>query len=58
MEVPNDWNDNLSMRKAIYRPFGQSFPEAYVIDMDNCTKCSNCVKACSMRAIKLRGKQV
>ena len=56
VEVPNDWNDNLSMRKAIYRPFGQSYPEAYVIDMDNCDKCSNCVKACTMKAIKLRGK--
>ena len=56
VEVPNDWNDNLSMRKAIYRPFGQSYPESYVIDMDNCIKCGNCVKECSMRAIKLRGK--
>ena len=56
VEVPNDWNDNLSMRKAIYRPFGQSYPESYVIDMDNCIKCGNCVKACSMKAIKLRGK--
>ena len=56
VEVPNDWNDNLSMRKAIYRPFGQSYPEAYVIDMDNCSKCSECVKACSMKAIRLRGR--
>ena len=56
VEVPNDWNDNLSMRKAIYRPFGQSYPEAYVIDMDNCEKCGKCVKACNMKAIKLRGK--
>ena len=56
VEVPNDWNDNLSMRKAIYRPFGQSYPESYVIDMDNCIKCGNCIKECSMRAIKLRGK--
>ena len=56
VEVPNDWNDNLSMRKAIYRPFGQSYPESYVIDMDNCTKCSNCVKVCTMKAIKLRGR--
>ena len=56
VEVPNDWNDNLSMRKAIYRPFGQSYPESYVIDMENCIKCGNCVKECSMKAIKLRGK--
>ncbi len=57
VEVPNDWNDNLSMHKAIYRPFGQSYPESYVIDMDNCIKCGNCVKECSMRAINLREKE-
>ena len=56
VEVPDDWNDNLSTRKAIYRPFGQSYPEAYVIDMKNCEKCGECVKVCSMNAIKLRGK--
>ena len=56
IEVPNEWNDNLSMRKAIYRPFGQSYPEAYVIDMENCSKCGNCFRECSMKAIKLRGK--
>ena len=31
VEVPDDWNDGLSNRKAIYRPFGQSYPEAYVV---------------------------
>ena len=56
VEVPNDWNDNLSLRKAIYRPFGQSYPEAYVIDMDNCDKCGDCFRQCSMRAIRLKGK--
>lgn len=56
VEVPNDWNDNLSNRKAIYRPFGQSYPEAYTIDMDNCDKCAECVKVCPMHAIKLKGK--
>ena len=56
VEVPNDWNDNLSNRKAIYRPFGQSYPEAYTIDMDHCDKCAECVKVCPMHAIKLKGK--
>ena len=56
VKVPNAWNDNLSYRKAIYRPFGQSYPEAYVIDMDNCSQCGNCVKVCPMRAIKFKGK--
>lgn len=56
VEVPNDWNDNLSLRKAIYRPFGQSYPEAYVIDMDNCSKCGDCFRQCNMKAIRLKGK--
>ena len=56
VEVPNDWNDNLSMRKAIYRPFGQSYPESYVIDMDNCSKCGDCFRTCNMKAIRLKGK--
>lgn len=56
VEVPNDWNDNLSTRKAIYRPFGQSYPEAYVIDMENCSKCGDCFRTCNMKAIRLKGK--
>ena len=56
IEVPNDWNDGLSMRKAIYRPFGQSYPEAYVIDMKNCDKCGNCFRQCNMKAIRLKSK--
>lgn len=56
-EVPNSWNDNLSMRKAIYKPFSQSYPDAYVVDMDNCIKCGKCIKVCPMRAIKLRGEK-
>lgn len=56
IEVPNDWNDGLSKRKAIYRPFGQSYPEAYVIDGENCTKCGDCLRQCPMKAIKLKRK--
>ena len=56
VEVPDDWNDNLSNRKAIYRPFGQSYPEAYIVDIENCDKCGDCVRVCPMRAIKLRRK--
>ncbi len=56
-EVPNSWNDNLSMRKAIYKPFSQAYPEAYVVDMENCDKCGDCLRACPMRAIKLKGEK-
>ena len=56
IEVPDDWNEGLSTRKAIYRPFGQSYPEAYVIDPDACTKCGDCMRQCMMKAIKLKRK--
>ena len=54
VEVPDSWNDNLSNRKAIYKPFSQAYPDSYIIDMEHCTKCSECVKVCSMKAIRFR----
>ncbi|MBQ9026369.1 MAG: CoB--CoM heterodisulfide reductase iron-sulfur subunit A family protein, partial [Methanobrevibacter sp.] len=56
VEVPDDWNEGLTLRKAIYRPFGQSYPEAYVIDSEFCTKCGDCKRQCMMDAITLREK--
>ena len=32
----NEFDVGLMARKAIYRPFPQSVPAAYVIDMDSC----------------------
>jgi heterodisulfide reductase subunit A len=57
VEVADSWNDGLSTRKAIYKPFSQAYPDSYVIDMEHCEKCSECVKVCPMRAIKLRGEK-
>ena len=56
VEVPDSWNDELSNRKAIYKPFSQSYPDAYTIDMENCEKCGKCVKQCPMDAICLKGE--
>ncbi|OPY34257.1 MAG: CoB--CoM heterodisulfide reductase iron-sulfur subunit A [Methanomassiliicoccales archaeon PtaU1.Bin124] len=53
VEVPDEWNERLSMRKAVYRPFQQSVPASYTIDPNACTKCGACVKACSFHAIDL-----
>jgi len=54
VEVPDSWNDGLSNRKAIYKPFSQSYPDAYAIDMENCEMCGNCKKQCPMGAISLK----
>ncbi|MGB9937711.1 MAG: ferredoxin:CoB-CoM heterodisulfide reductase subunit HdrA [Methanobacterium sp.] len=56
VEVPNEWNEKLMMRKAIYKPFPQSVPDVYTIDDENCIKCGKCVKVCKMDAIDLKMK--
>ncbi|MCL2157644.1 MAG: hydrogenase iron-sulfur subunit [Methanobrevibacter sp.] len=56
VEVPDSWNDGLSSRKAIYKPFSQSYPDAYVIDAENCEMCGKCMKQCPMDAISLKGE--
>lgn len=55
-EVLDSWNDELSTRKAIYKPFSQCYPDSYTIDIENCNKCGNCKRACRMDAISFRGE--
>lgn len=52
----NEFDVGLMARKAIYRPFPQSVPAAYVIDRDACLNddwlvCENCARACDVDAI-------
>jgi heterodisulfide reductase subunit A len=56
VDVPNEWNENLMMRKAIYKPFPQSVPDVYTIDDNYCIKCGNCEKVCNMDAINFSMK--
>lgn len=53
VDVPNEWNEKLMLRKAIYKPFPQSVPDVYTIDEEHCIKCGKCQKVCSMKAIDL-----
>ncbi len=46
IEVPNEFEEGIAPRKAIYIPQGQAVPLVYTIDMDNCIKCYKCVDAC------------
>ncbi len=55
--VINEFDRGLSKRKAIYIPFAQAVPTAYVIDAEHCTKCGLCVKACPVNAINLDEKE-
>jgi len=55
--VPNEFEQNLGGRKAIYVPFSQAVPLKYTIDLENCLNtrklvvCDQCYRACGPKAI-------
>ncbi|MFX0095259.1 MAG: 4Fe-4S binding protein, partial [Candidatus Hodarchaeota archaeon] len=51
VDVPSDWDANLTTRKAIYMPFPQAVPAKYLIDEENCSECGRCAKVCPRGAI-------
>ncbi|RLI07073.1 disulfide reductase, partial [Candidatus Bathyarchaeota archaeon] len=58
VEVPDEFNAGLTWRKAIYIPFPQAVPAAYVLDLEACLgltplACGRCLEACEAEAINL-----
>jgi heterodisulfide reductase subunit A len=53
VEVPDEFNQGLQNRKAIYVRSPQAIPNVYTIDRDVCTGCGKCVEVCPTRAIDL-----
>ncbi|MFW9926369.1 MAG: hydrogenase iron-sulfur subunit [Candidatus Thorarchaeota archaeon] len=51
IEVPNEYDLGLKMRKSAYIPFPQAVPNIATIDMENCIECMTCVKTCKAEAI-------
>ncbi|NWF96517.1 MAG: hydrogenase iron-sulfur subunit [Candidatus Thorarchaeota archaeon] len=51
IEVPNEYDMGLKMRKAAYIPFPQAVPNVATIDFTNCIECMTCVKTCKASAI-------
>ncbi|MGD8717402.1 MAG: FAD-dependent oxidoreductase [Candidatus Zixiibacteriota bacterium] len=57
MVAPSFYEHGLGARKAIFRPFPQAVPAAYMIDRDACLNeetflaCSNCATACKRDAV-------
>jgi heterodisulfide reductase subunit A len=54
--VPDEFNLGLSSRRAIYQPFPQAVPAAYVINIDECLGndpiiCGKCVAECKKKCI-------
>jgi heterodisulfide reductase subunit A2 len=63
IKVDSDFDSNLSKRKAIYIPFPQAVPNAFLIDESACSyilsdgkKCGVCVKVCPKECINLEEK--
>ena len=55
-KVDNEFDQNMSKRKAIYKMFAQAVPSKPVIDKENCTmltkgKCGICSKVCPLGCI-------
>ncbi|WP_035108169.1 CoB--CoM heterodisulfide reductase iron-sulfur subunit A family protein, partial [Desulfovirgula thermocuniculi] len=59
-EVASEFNQGLGVRKAIYKPYAQAYPNAYVVDPDLCIKCGTCVEKCARKAIDhgMRGEEM
>ncbi len=51
VEVPNEFDEGLGVRRAIYVPFPQAVPLVYTIDKDNCIECGLCEKVCGTGAV-------
>ncbi len=51
IEVPNEFDVGLSMRKAIYMPFPQAVPRVMTIDKENCVECGLCERVCMAKAV-------
>jgi heterodisulfide reductase subunit A2 len=55
--VPDEFNEGLSFRRAIYIPFAQAVPSTFLVDMNLCLNnqgivaCDRCFQACSHRCI-------
>src|SRR5450759_825884 len=61
--IPDEWNQNFSMRGAAYIPFMQAVPRVAIIDEERCLllskgKCkSQCIEACQRGAIDFKQKE-
>jgi heterodisulfide reductase subunit A len=60
VKVESEFDAGISLRRAIYIPFPQAVPNAYLVDAENCIyiqsegkKCGACLKKCPKECINL-----
>ena len=54
--VPNEYNERLDARRAIYLPLAQAVPNTYTIDKTRCIECHLCDRICELKAIDFSQK--
>jgi heterodisulfide reductase subunit A len=57
VQVPDDRQEGLGRRAAIYLPSSTAFPGRFVVDREHCTRCGECLPACSKGAINLEARE-
>ncbi len=58
VELPNEFDSGMGIRKAIYLPFPQAVPRVYTVDRDHCLDCGLCGSVCNAKAVDLDQKPV
>jgi heterodisulfide reductase subunit A len=58
VEVPNEFDVGLGIRKAIYVPFPQAVPSTHTVDYEHCIKCKLCENICQAGAVDFSQKPV
>jgi len=56
VEVPDEYNKGLKLRKAIYVKYPQAIPPTHIIDQDHCIGCGICATQCEAEAIEYSEK--
>lgn len=57
IEVPDEYNKGLKLRKAIYVRYPQAIPPTHIIDQDHCIGCGICATQCEAEAIEYAEKE-
>lgn len=52
VNLDSEFNQGLDGRKAIYKPYPQAYPNAFVVDRESCIHCEGCSTACTSGAIR------